>query len=130
MLPAGTFVFVVSDFLTPPPIGLWAKLRSLQLDVTPVVVEDPVWEQSFPRVGGVVLRVADAAGRGREDVLIRRADAERLARTNEQRLRTTLAELRRLGFDPVLVGTSDEAAIEQRFHAWSDRRRAIRRRRP
>jgi uncharacterized protein (DUF58 family) len=130
VLPAGTFVFVVSDFLTPPPIGLWAKLRSLQLDVTPVVVEDPVWEQSFPRVGGVVLRVADAAGRGREDVLIRRADAERLARANEQRLRTTLAELRRLGFDPLLVGTSDEAAIEQRFHAWSDRRRAIRRRRP
>ena len=72
-----------------------------------------MWEQSFPRVGGVVLRVADAAGRGRDDVLIRRADAERLARANEQRLRTTLAELRRLGFDPVLVGTSDEAAIEQ-----------------
>ena len=102
VLPAGTFVFVVSDFLTPPPIGLWAKLRSLQLDVTPVVVEDPVWEQSFPRVGGVVLRVADAAGRGREDVLIRRADAERLARTNEQRLQNDArgASAARIRSDP------------------------------
>jgi uncharacterized protein (DUF58 family) len=130
VLPAGTFVFVVSDFLTPPPVGIWAKLRSLRLDVTPVVIQDPLWEQSFPRLGGIVLPLADAAGRSGEDVLLRRADAERLARANEERLGATLAQFRLLGLDPVVVGTSEEAAIEQLFHVWADRRRAVRRRRP
>ena len=94
-----------------------------------MVVEDPTWEQSFPRVGGIVLRVAGADRRDEEDVWIRRRDAERLAVAHEQRLRSTLAELRQLGLDPVVVGTSDEAAVEELFHDWAERRRALRRRR-
>jgi uncharacterized protein (DUF58 family) len=128
-LPAGTFVFVLSDFLEPLPARLWLKLQSLRLDVTPVVVEDPTWEQSFPRVGGIVLRVASADRREEQDVWLRRRDAERLAVAHEQRLRSTIAEFRQLGLDPVVVGTSDEAPVEQLFHDWAERRRALRRRR-
>ena len=53
--PAGTFVFVVSDFIDAVSPGIWLKLRALRWDVTPVVVQDPTWEQSFPDVGGVLL---------------------------------------------------------------------------
>ena len=31
-------------------------------DVVPVVVQDPVWERSFPDVGGVTLPLADPDG--------------------------------------------------------------------
>ena len=54
-LPVGTFVFVVSDFLEPVPSRRWTRLRGLGWDVTPVLVQDPVWEQSFPRIGGVTV---------------------------------------------------------------------------
>ena len=59
-LPAGTFVFVVSDFIDAVSPGIWLKLRALRWDVTPVVIQDPTWEQSFPDVGGVLLPVRDA----------------------------------------------------------------------
>src|SRR5215212_6347650 len=36
VLPSGSFVFVVSDFLDPVPTRVWARLRSLRWDVTPV----------------------------------------------------------------------------------------------
>jgi uncharacterized protein (DUF58 family) len=129
-LPAGTFVFVLSDFLEPPAARVWVRLRSLRFDVTPVVVEDPVWEQSFPRLGGVVLPVVDATLRGRRDVWVGRKDAERMALANEQRLQATLGDFRRLGLDPIVVGTQEGPELERLFHAWADRRRAIRRRRP
>ena len=40
------------------------RRRALRWDVVPVVVQDPVWEQSFPDVGSVVVPVADPAGGG------------------------------------------------------------------
>src|SRR5581483_11336903 len=58
-LPPGSFVFVCSDFLEPVAAGIWLHLRARGWDVVPVVVQDPVWEQSFPAVGGVVVPLAD-----------------------------------------------------------------------
>src|SRR5205807_649758 len=60
-LPATSFVFVVSDFLVPPDEEAWAEAAARGLDLVPVVVQDPDWEQSFPAVGGCVLPVADPA---------------------------------------------------------------------
>ena len=51
--PAGTFVFVVSDFIDAVSPGIWLKLRALRWDVTPVV--DP-----GPDVGAVVPRLSAA----------------------------------------------------------------------
>src|SRR5690242_8033565 len=45
-LPPGTFVFVVSDFLGPPADAGWERALSFRWDIVPVVVQDPVWEQS------------------------------------------------------------------------------------
>ena len=58
-MPSGTFVFVVSDFLEPVPDSLWSEALARRWDVVPVVVQDPVWEGSFPDVGGLLVPVAD-----------------------------------------------------------------------
>ena len=50
-LPTGSFVFVVSDFLADLDPRHWVGLRARAWDVTPVVVQDPTWEQSFPAGG-------------------------------------------------------------------------------
>ena len=125
LLPTGSFVFVVSDFLDPVPARDWLRLRAHRWDVTPVVVQDPVWEQRFPDVGGVALPLVDPSARRVEDVWLTRGEARERARTNERRLADVLARFRRLGFDPVLVDTSDEDEISSRFHSWAMRRRRL-----
>ena len=123
MLPSGSFIFVVSDFLDPVPTRLWARLRSLHWDVTPVVVQDPVWEMSFPDVGGAVVPLADPASGRVADVWFTRRGARERAAANEGRLAGLLLLFRRVGFDPVLVDTAEPAEITERFHRWAERRR-------
>jgi uncharacterized protein (DUF58 family) len=125
VLPTGSFVFVVSDFLVPVPARLWLRLRALRWDVVPVIVQDPVWEQTFPRVGGVVLPVADPASGEVQDVLVTAREARERAAANEGRLEELRARFRRLGFDPVLLGTSDPREIGEQFRVWADRRRRL-----
>src|SRR5256885_402047 len=59
--PAGSFVFVFSDFLVSPHDHVWIDALEHRWDVVPVVIQDPVWEQSFPDVSGVVVPLADPA---------------------------------------------------------------------
>jgi uncharacterized protein (DUF58 family) len=125
LLPTGSFVFVVSDFLVPVPARLWLRLRGLRWDVVPVIVQDPVWEQTFPAVGGVVLPLADPVSGQVQDVWVSPREARERARANEQRLDELLARFRRLGFDPVLLDTSDPRVVGDRFRAWADRRRRL-----
>jgi uncharacterized protein (DUF58 family) len=125
LLPTGSFVFVVSDFLAPVPARVWLRLRALRWDVVPVIVQDPVWEQTFPAVGGIVLPVADPATGRLQDVWVSAREARERASANELRLEELLARFRRLGFDPVLLGTSDPREIGDRFRAWADRRRRL-----
>lgn len=128
LLPPGSFVFVVSDFLEPPPARAWVRLRASYWDVTPVVVQDPTWEQSFPDVGGVVLPFADAKSGAPLDVLVSRGEARALAAANAQRLARTIEGFRRLGFDPVVLGSAKPALVAAAFHHWAERRRRLRRR--
>jgi uncharacterized protein (DUF58 family) len=125
---AGSFVFVLSDFLAPPRAAVWLRLRSLSLDVVPVVVQDPVWEQDFPDVGGVVVPFVDPADGRLELVRLTRREARARAAANRDRLATTLRRFRAAGLDHVLLGTSDSAAILGAFRAWAERRRALMRR--
>jgi uncharacterized protein (DUF58 family) len=125
VLPTGSFVFVVSDFLVPVPARIWMRLRGLRWDVVPVIVQDPVWEQTFPAVGGAVLPLADPASGEVHDVWVSAREARERARENERRLDELHARFRRLGFDPVLLGTSDPHEIGERFRAWADRRRRL-----
>jgi uncharacterized protein (DUF58 family) len=56
---AGSFVFVLSDFLDPPSRLTWLTAVEHMWDIVPVVIQDPVWEQSFPDVSGIVVPLRD-----------------------------------------------------------------------
>jgi uncharacterized protein (DUF58 family) len=121
--PAGTFAFVVSDYLRPPPRELWLRGISRRLDLIPVVVQDPVWEQGFPEVDGIVVPLAGSNGRTR---LVRLATGESRAwRERHERRLAELAEgLRSLGIEPVVVGADEREHIFGAFLTWSAERQA------
>jgi uncharacterized protein (DUF58 family) len=125
-LPAGTFLFVLSDFLAPPPVGAWLEAGAHRWDVVPVVIQDPVWEQSFPDVGPVVLPVEDPAGGRRRLARLSAREARARRSANESRLRTLLDEFESLGFDPLVIGSERPDEIDGAFLGWADRRAAAR----
>jgi hypothetical protein len=96
--------------------------------VTALVVQDPVWEQSFPRIGGVVVPFVAPGSTQGTDVWITRRRARELSAANEGRLTETMERFRRLGCDPVVVGTSDPDEIARLLHGWAARRRTLLRR--
>lgn len=122
-VPAGTFVFVLSDFLAPPPRDLWTRAIELRWDVVPVVLQDPLWERSFPPVHSFVLSIADAGGAA-DDVWLSRREAEERRREHEARWTRLLDDFRAVGLDPVIVASADPQRMLQAFLAWSDERRA------
>ena len=73
----------------------------------PVVVQDPVWEQSFPDVAGVVMPFADPASGKTVPAELTGGEVAERRRENEQRRTTLLQELRGLDLEPVLVESSD-----------------------
>jgi uncharacterized protein (DUF58 family) len=125
-LPTGTFVFVLSDFLAPPPADAWLDAAARGWDLVPVVIQDPVWEQSFPDVGSVAVPVADPRSGRTELVRLSRREARELRSRNEQRLADLLAELVSLDLEPVLLGTSDPFEIDRAFIEWAELRRLSR----
>ncbi len=120
----GAVVFVVSDFLEPPPPSAWAALVSRGLDPVPVVVQDPVWESGFPLVGGVVLPFCDPRTGRPLDVGVGRRGAARRAAAHAARLETLLREFDDLGLDHVRLSTADPARILDAFTDWADVRHA------
>jgi uncharacterized protein (DUF58 family) len=126
-LPVGSFVFVLSDFLVPRANELWKRLRSLRWDVVPVVIQDPLWEQSFPALPGVVVPVADPESGDVSEVRLGRRESEALRARNERRLESLLAALRRHGHDPVLIGSEQPHEIVSAFLGWAARRQSARR---
>jgi uncharacterized protein (DUF58 family) len=125
-LRAGTFVFVVSDFLVPPPAHAWLDGAARGWDLVPVVIQDPVWEQSFPDVGSVAVPVADPRTGRTELVRLSRRETRELRSRNERRLADLLAELVSLDLEPVLLGTSDPFEIDRAFLEWAELRRVSR----
>jgi uncharacterized protein (DUF58 family) len=122
-VPAGTFVFVLSDFLVPPSAETWLRVLELRWDVVPVVLQDPVWERSFPPADGFRLEVLDAAGRT-EEVRLRRREVAALQQRHEARWERLLEDFGRAALDPVLVDSSDESALLGAFLDWADTREA------
>ncbi len=120
-VPPGTFVFLLSDFLRPPTPEAWARAIEFRWDLVPVVIQDPVWEQSFPPVDSLVLPLADVSGNGSR-VRLARGESERRRAEHEARRERLLTELVTLGIDPVLVSTTDQDEIFRAFLTWADER--------
>jgi uncharacterized protein (DUF58 family) len=121
-LPAGTFVFVLSDFLVPPQRDDWLRALERRWEVVPVVIQDPVWEQSFPDVGGAVIPFADASGRDGGLVRLSGKDAARRREENEGRYRDLVRGLAALALDPVLVSSHEPRDVLFSFLSWADQR--------
>ena len=121
-LPAGSFVFVVSDFLAPPTPETWSEAAVRRWELVPVVVQDPVWEQDFPPVARVVTPVLDPAS-GRR-TLVRLSDEEVARRRAENRDRRArlLAELDAAALTPVLVSSSEPEEVLRAFLDWTEER--------
>jgi uncharacterized protein (DUF58 family) len=127
-LPSGSFVFVVSDFFSPPPLDVWLRALGLRWDVVPVVVQDPVWEQSFPELRGVTVPFVEPGGARVVAARFTLAAARARRAAHEARLASLLRDLRGVGLEPILIGTTDRAAIDREFLAWAELRRQARRR--
>ncbi len=122
-VPAGTFVFVLSDFLVPPPGETWLRALEQRWDVIPVVLQDPVWERSFPPVGSLVLRIADVNGEVR-DVWLSANDVARRREEHERRWEGLLADFSRADVDPVIVRSADERELLRAFLDWGEERQS------
>jgi uncharacterized protein (DUF58 family) len=126
-LPTGTFVFVLSDFLVPPPRSLWRSALTLGWDVVPVIIQDPRWEQSFPG-RAMALPLVDAEGGALGLVRIGRREALERREAHEARLAALLDGFATLDIDPVVLGSEARADVHAAFLRWHARRRKLLRR--
>lgn len=125
--PPGTFLFVISDFLAPPPADVWHRALRQGLDLVPVIVQDPVWEASFPDVARVVLPIGDPAGSRGVGTRLTPAEARERRTANEERARLLRDRFRGVGVDVVSIAFAAGADIDAAFAAWAARRRRLRR---
>ncbi len=127
-LPQGSFVFILSDFLAEIPGSLWSALGSSHWDVVPVVIQDPVWERSFPPVDGVTISFVSPSGGEPQLVRLTAAETRLRKRENEARFEWLMGRFRAAGFDPVVLESAAPAAVDTAFLRWAERRRLRRRR--
>jgi hypothetical protein len=121
-LPTQAFVFVVSDFLVPPEPPAWQRALEHRWELVPVVVQDPVWERSFPDVGAITVPYADPATGRVVPVYLTRTEAVRLRAEHEQRNADLTLFFRSLGVEPVQVGSHHPGDVLAAFLRWADLR--------
>jgi uncharacterized protein (DUF58 family) len=121
-VPIGSFVFVLSDFIAPTAPELWGQAVDNGWDVVPVIVQDPVWEQSFPQIEGVVMSVGDAHGASPRHVRLGAREVEERRRFNSARLELLQRDFVRLGLDPVLIGDDADHAVHAALLEWAHTR--------
>jgi uncharacterized protein (DUF58 family) len=122
-LPAGSFLFVLSDFLSLPAEAAWRGARSHGWDIVPVILQDPRWEQSFPQAAGMALPLRDADTGALLLVRLTRREARARRTANERRLAELRALFAGLDLDPVLLSSEEPQATQTAFLAWAERRR-------
>lgn len=125
-LPTQTFVFVLSDFLVPPDGRAWQRTLEQRWELVPVVIQDPVWERSFPDVGALTVPYADPDSGAVVPIYLTRGEAERLRDEHEERQAELLSFFRAFGTEPVLIDSHDPGEILGAFLRWADLRMMVR----
>ena len=121
-LPTQAFVFMLSDFLVPPDLRIWQRALEHRWELVPVVIQDPVWERTFPDVGGITISYADPATGRVVPVRLTMSEAARRREHNEARWETLVRDFRSLGIEPVGVTSHDLAGMLDSFLRWADLR--------
>jgi hypothetical protein len=121
-LPTQAFVFVLSDFVVPPDLDAWQRALEHQWEIVPVVIQDPVWERTFPDVGGITIPYAQP-GTGRVvPVYVTGREAARLREEHESRWASLVRDFRSLGIEPVEGRSHEYADLLSSFLRWADLR--------
>lgn len=121
-LPTQAFVFIVSDFLVPPDARAWQLAVEQRWELVPVVVQDPVWERTFPDLGGITVPYADPETGGVVPVYLTYDEAERQRLEHEARSADLARVFRSLGVEPVEVASQDPGEVLAAFLRWADLR--------
>ena len=121
-LPTQAFVFVLSDFVVPPDMDAWQQALEHQWELVPVIVQDPVWERTFPDVGGVTVAYAEAASHRVVPVHLTRGEAARIREEHEARWDSLVRDFRSLGIEAVGVHSHDPVDMLSAFLRWADLR--------
>jgi uncharacterized protein (DUF58 family) len=121
-LPTQAFVFVVSDFTEPLDLRVWQRALEHRWELVPVAIQDPVWERSFPDVGGIVVPYTGVQ-RGRTvPIYLTKREAAALRARNEARWDALVRDFRSLGTEPVALDSHDAGDILATFLRWADLR--------
>jgi uncharacterized protein (DUF58 family) len=121
-LPTQAFVFVISDFLVPPDIHVWERALEHRWEIVPVIVQDPVWERTFPDIGGITISYAEPESGNLVPIHLTRDEANRRRDQHEVRFDGLLGAFRSLGTEPVTVKSHDPVAMLKAFLDWADLR--------
>jgi len=121
-LPTQAFVFVLSDFAVPPDLRTWQRALEHRWELVPVVIQDPVWERTFPAVGGITILYADPATGRVVPVRLSLGEAEHRREHNEARWNRLVRDFRSLGTEPVDVTTHERGGVLGAFLRWADLR--------
>jgi hypothetical protein len=121
-LPTQAFVFVLSDFLVPPDLPVWQGALEHRWELVPVIIQDAVWEQSFPAVGGIGIPYADPKTGRVYPVYVTENEAAQLRTAHEARWDGLVRDFRSLGCEPVAVHSADLGEMLGAFLRWADLR--------
>ncbi len=114
---------MLSDFLVEPERDDWLWALERRWEVVPVVIQDPVWEQSFPDLGGLVVAFSAPDGTaGGGLVRLGEGEVDRRRADNEARRGELLQKLRALDLEPVLVSSHEPRDVLHSFLTWADQR--------
>jgi uncharacterized protein (DUF58 family) len=129
-LPAGSFLFVLSDFLVPPSRTTWMRVVERRWDVVPVVIQDPIWDRSFADVAHLVVPFVEAGTGDIVRVRLNEREVASLRTQNERRLDDLRRMFRSAGVEPVELTSDAPQDVFAAFLAWADRRMYTRGRKP
>ena len=90
------------------------------------VLQDPVWEQSFPDVSGIVVPLRDPETGRVSNVRLKRREIEARREANEQRMLDLIDGFRLLDIDPIVLSSDDKSEILAPFLMWTELRRTRR----
>jgi uncharacterized protein (DUF58 family) len=121
-LPTQAFVFVLSDFVQPPDLAVWQRALENRWELVPVLVQDPIWERSFPDVGGVSVAYADPRSGRVVPIRLSQKECVRLRDRHESRWAGLVRDFRTLGIEPVAVHAHEAGAMLGSFLRWADLR--------
>ena len=121
-LPTQAFVFILSDFIVLPDLGVWTRALEHRWELVPVMIQDPVWERSFPEIGGISIPYTDPRNGRTYPAYVTEREAARLRSANEDRWDGLVRDFRSLGCEPVEVHTHDLGEMLGAFLRWADLR--------